>query len=51
LAELEVSAASRPVAGTTEPTTAERGQIAPPSTALEKPKKRRKPVQQIALVT
>ena len=47
LAELEASAASRSVAGTTEPTTAERGQIP----CSEKPKKRRKQPQQLAIAT
>ena len=47
LAELEASAASRPVAGMIEPTTAERGQIPCP----EKPKKRRKQPQQFVIAT
>jgi hypothetical protein len=51
LAELEVAATSRPVAGTSEKSTAERGQITPPSMPLEKPKKRRKQAQQLVITT
>jgi hypothetical protein len=51
LAELEASAVSRSAARANTLTAADREQLAPPYMPLEKPKKRRKQVQQLAIVT